>query len=163
MEQSIIVNDQDEIVGYKNRLDLDNNDFCRVSALLIKNTAWEFLLAQRWFNKRSNPWVWGASAAGIVEKWESYDDSIVKETREEIGVIWLEMKKVFKKRSVWKPDCFRQFYIAHMDEPMEYFTKQDDEVEALRWFSVDEIKKGSFEWNTLSEDLITHLDYFVAL
>ena len=163
MEQTIIVNDQDEIIGYKNRKDIDDNDFCRVSALLVKNSAWEFLLAQRSFEKRNDPWLWGFSAAGLNEKWETYDDNIVKETVEEIGISGLEMKKIFKVRSMWNPDFFCQFYVAHIDEPVEYFTIQEEEVVGLRWFSVDEIRKEEFEWNGFPNNLIRFLDEFAVL
>jgi isopentenyldiphosphate isomerase len=38
-----------------------------------------------------------------------------------------------------------QFYSAILDKDLDYFTIQDEEVENIRWFSLNEIKKGEFE------------------
>jgi hypothetical protein len=32
-----------------------------------------------------------------------------------------------------------------LDKELDYFTIQEEEVEKIRWFSLDEIKKGEFE------------------
>jgi hypothetical protein len=52
------------------------------------------------------------------------------------------MTRVFKKRSkTLGKNFFCQFYIAKMDVAIDYFTIQEEEVERLRWFTVEEIKK----------------------
>ena len=164
MEQAIIVNDQDEIIGYKNRKDISDSDIYRVSCLLITNSGWKVLLAQRSFKKKLGPGLWSFSVAWWVQKWQSYNDNIVKETEEEIGISDVKMTKVFKKRMniIWL-NFFCQFYTAILDVDTDYFTICEEEVEALRWFSIEEIKKGEFEWNAFSENLTRNIDDFVVL
>src|SRR3989344_4999835 len=86
-EQSVIVNDNDEVIGSKNREKIDpQKDIYRVSALWLTNSMGEILLAQRHRNKPKDPGKWGPAVAGTVQKGESYYDNIVKETKEELGL-----------------------------------------------------------------------------
>jgi len=62
-ELSIIVNEQDEIIGYKPRREITPEDIYRVSALWIENSKWEILLAQRGFMKTNGPGKWWAAVA----------------------------------------------------------------------------------------------------
>ena len=48
----VIVNENDEIIGSKERGTLNQSDIYRVSALWIQNSKGEILLAQRSFNKK---------------------------------------------------------------------------------------------------------------
>jgi len=85
-QKIIIVNENDNIIWYKKRWTLLSSDIYRVSALLIKNSKWEFLLAQRKFTKKNNPWEWYFSVAWTVDKWETYDINMSKEIEEEIWI-----------------------------------------------------------------------------
>lgn len=164
MEITVIVNEEDEIIDYKERSTLRDEDIYRVSSLLIKNSAGKYLLAQRSFKKDLGPWVWSFSAAGWVEKWESYDENMKKEAEEEIGLVNTEMKSLFKKRvSILKKNFFCQYYLAKMDVNIDYFTIQEEEVEGLRWFTIEEIRAGEYEWNKFSENLMQNLEAFDAL
>lgn len=156
----IIVNENDEIIWYKERLDILQDDIYRVSGLVIKNSNNEFLLAQRSFNKKNNPWIWSISVAGTVEEWESYDENIIHEIEEEIWIKNLEFKKIDKLRKYWEHNFFVQFYFAKLDKDIEEFFIQKEEVERVRWFNIDEIKKWTFEWNEISSTLINNLLLF---
>ena len=156
----IIVNQNDEIIWYKKRWTLFRNDIYRVSGLLIKNSKWKFLLAQRKLSKRNNPWEWSFSVAWTVDRWETYDINISKEIEEEIWIYNLDYKKIEKKRINWNHNYYCQFYSAELDVDLDYFTIQEEEVENVRWFSVDEILKWEFEGNKISESLINNLYLF---
>ena len=159
-EDVIIVDENDKIIEYKKRWTILHSDIYRVSALLIKNSNWEFLLAQRKFTKKNNPWKWSFTVAGTIEKWETYDSNIKKEIEEEIGISNLNYKKWDKKRIIWKHNYFCQFYSAILDKDLDYFTIQEEEVESIRWFSLDEIKKWEFEWNKISQTILKNLWLF---
>jgi isopentenyldiphosphate isomerase len=159
-EEVIIVNESDEIIWYKDRWTILKEDIYRVSALLIKNSKWEFLLAQRKLTKKNNPWWWSFSVAGTVEKSETYDSNISKEIEEEIGIFDLKYSKLFKKRIIGKHNYYCQFYFAILDVELDYFTIQEEEVENIRWFSLDEIKKWSFEWNKTSKTILENIELF---
>lgn len=81
-----IVDEEDNIIDYKERKKLDLKDIYRVSALWIENSKGEILLAQRSFNKKHHPGLWGPAVAGTVEKGESYEENISHEIEEELGI-----------------------------------------------------------------------------
>lgn len=64
----IIVNENDEIIGHKARGTLEQLDIYRVSALWIKNSQGDILLAQRKFTKKHDPGKWGPAVAGTNDE-----------------------------------------------------------------------------------------------
>ena len=85
-EKIIIVDKNDKIIGYKIRGTLDKNGIYRVSALWITNSLGEILLARRSRKKDKHPLKWGPAVAGTVEEGETYEQNIVKEAWEELGL-----------------------------------------------------------------------------
>ncbi len=82
----VIVNDQDEVIAHKERGTLTKDDIYRVSALWVKNSRGDILLAQRKFTKSHDPGKWGPAVAGTVGEGETYKQNIIKEAEEEIGL-----------------------------------------------------------------------------
>ncbi|GAF94063.1 unnamed protein product, partial [marine sediment metagenome] len=78
----IIVDDNDKIIGYKERDTLKREDIYRVSALWITNSHGEILLARRHHTKSHRPRKWGPAVAGTVDAGETYEDNIIKEAEE---------------------------------------------------------------------------------
>lgn len=141
-EQTIIVDDEDNIVGYKDRDKIDwKKDIYRVSALWLTNSKGEILLAQRSKNKTKDPGTWGPAAAGTVEKGESYEENIIKEMEEEIGLASASLKLGPKVRISSPRNYFTQWYIAKADKEANEFKVQKEEVEQVKWFSVDFLVK----------------------
>lgn len=58
MEQLIIVNDKDEVIGSRGREEILPDDIYRISCLWITNSKNQILLAQRNLNKKHNPGKW---------------------------------------------------------------------------------------------------------
>ncbi len=135
-----IVNEQDEIIGYKDRDDKDPKDICRVSGLWITAPSGDILLAQRSFSKKRDPGLWGPAVAGTVEEGETYETNIIKEAKEEIGLSGLKPIIGPKIRRSTSHEYFVQWFMATVDQNYP-FKKQDEEVEALRWFTKKEILK----------------------
>lgn len=159
-KQTIIVNEKDEIIWYKYRKDIKSEDIYRVSALVIRNSKQEFLLAQRSFNKKNDPWVWSLSVAWTIEKGETYDENIIHEIKEEIGIKNINLEKIDKLRIYGKHNFFCQFFKAKLDLEIEDFIIEEKEIVQIRWFSKDEIKKWIFDWNIISKTLIDNLNIF---
>ena len=88
MEPNIVVVDgEDNVIEHKSREAVDREGLIyRVSALWIKNSSGESLLARRARTKTHSPGMWGPAAAGTVEEGESYEKNIIKEAEEELGV-----------------------------------------------------------------------------
>jgi len=143
MTRIAIVDENDSPIGFKERSALENGDIYRVSALWLTNSAGEVLMAQRAFTKKNDPGLWGPAVAGTVDEGEGYEENIVKETREEIGLeITIEQLKVGPKiRRHGKNNYFSQWYFYSVDMPAGKFTIPHQEVVQVRWFPVEELKK----------------------
>lgn len=140
-EEIIIVDEHDNVIGYKKRSEVDiATSIFRVSALWVKNSKGEHLLAQRGLHKEHNPGKWGPAVTGTVDKGETYDENIKKETFEEIGIKNVRFRKGPKLFKDAKYTHFTQWYTAAIDKPAEEFVLED-QVEQVKWFSTEELKE----------------------
>lgn len=137
----IIVNENDEIIGYKERGTLSQSDIYRVSALWVQNSKGEILLAQRSFNKKENPRKWGPAVGGTVEQGETYESNIVKEAQEEIGLTNHHFQKSFHKKNKGEHKHFTQWFFALVNKDLKEFTIQQEEVEKIKWYTKEELLK----------------------
>jgi len=135
----VVVDEQDEIIGYKERGTLTKDDIYRVSALWVTNSQGNILLAQRKFTKSHDPGKWGPAVAGTVDEGETYDSNIVKEAEEEIGLVDIKPTKGPKRRVSGEYNYFSQWYTLVVDKPAEDFVIQEEEVEQVKWFTRDEL------------------------
>ncbi|MDO8428147.1 MAG: NUDIX domain-containing protein [Candidatus Diapherotrites archaeon] len=137
----VIVDETDKIIGSKYNADLKSNDIYRVSALWVTNSKGEILLAKRHHTKAHDPNKWGPAVAGTVEENETYEENIVKEAEEELGI----KNCVFSLGPKLKRDnqyhYFVQWYFLKIDQPVSYFKPQETEVEEVKWFSPDDLQK----------------------
>ena len=133
-----IVNENDEIIGYQERDDRNKTNISRVSALWLTDEAGNVLLAQRAFNKGHHPGKWGPAVAGTVEEGETYEQNIIKEAEEEIGLAGVKFTMSVKIRRSSIHEYFCQWFTAVV--PHDYpFVKREGEVENIKWFSKDEL------------------------
>lgn len=137
-----IVNNQDEVIGVKERSEMDyGQDIYRVSALWLTNSKGEVLLAKRTMTKDKDPGRWGVAAAGTLDEGETYDSNIYKEIEEEIGLTDVTLEKGQKMFVTEPRSSFIQLYTATLDREPSAFTLQAEEVDEVAWFSVGQIKQ----------------------
>ena len=138
-----IVNENDEIIEYKDKKEADKNPelIYRVSSLWVTNTDGKILLAQRAFNKKHDPGKWGPAVAGTVEEGETYESNIIKETEEEIGLKNIKLIPGTKKRKITAYNYFVQEFLLTLPAGFNDFEVQKDEVEQIKWFTEEELKK----------------------
>ncbi|MDP3837246.1 MAG: NUDIX domain-containing protein [bacterium] len=113
--KTTIVNSDDEIIGYKIRAAVSEDDIYRVSALWIINSQGDILLAKRHHTKLNNPNMWGPAVAGTVEEGETYESNITKETEEEIGLKNIKPTLGPKIEITGKHHYFTQWFTAKVD------------------------------------------------
>lgn len=134
-----IVNEHNDIVGHKNRSEITPNDIYQVSALLIENSVWDVLLAERGFLKKNSPWKWGPAVAGTIDEWETYEENIYKEAEEEIGLTGevFQQERLVRVSGKWNYFC--QWFTLVLDRDISTFIKEEWQVETLRWVTQQEL------------------------
>lgn len=91
-----IVNEQDEVIEYKDRENITNEDIIRITNVWITDENGDILLEQRSFKKKNSPGKWSAAVAGTVEKGETYESNAYKELAEEVGITGVILKPIKK-------------------------------------------------------------------
>lgn len=132
-----IVNEKDEIIGYKDRKDRNIEEIVRATGLWVTDKDGNILLAQRAFCRKYGSGLWGSAAGGVVEEGETCESCIIREAEEEIGLTGLTFKPGPKIRL---NDCFSYFFTVIVDHDYK-FIKQNEEVEQIKWFSERELNK----------------------
>lgn len=136
-----IVDENDNIIEYRERDNRDLNAIYRVSSLWATDTDGNILLARRAFNKSHDPGKWGPAVAGTVEEGETYEQNIIKEAKEEIGLKDIKPIVGIKKRRNAKWNYFAQEFLLTMPAGFNDFKIQEDEVAEVKWFSEKELRK----------------------
>jgi isopentenyldiphosphate isomerase len=126
------VDQNDKIIGYKKIEHLQEGDIYRVSALWITNSKGEILLARRHHTKSHDPRKWGPAVAETVDEGETYEANIIKEAREEIGLINIQPKPGPKIEVQNQYHNFVQWYTLNIDQAIPAFTIQEEEVEEIK-------------------------------
>ncbi len=155
-----VVDEKDEIVECKERETLDRADIYRVAALWVTNGRGKVLLAQRALTKPHSPGKWGPAVAGTVEEGETYEENIIKEAEEEIGLVDIAAIPGPKIKVSGEHNYFCQWFLLTLDKPTAEFQIRKSEVEQVRWISHEDLEKemqqnqdtfvaGIQEWKTL--------------
>lgn len=143
-DKIIIVDKDDNPIGLKCRDQIDPAvDIYRVSSIWITNTRGDILIAQRKFTKKNSPGKWGPAVAGTVEEGETYEENAYKEVREEIGIDNIILKKAKKIFLGGNRKKFSQWYTGVIDRNVDEFEIQEEEVEAVKWITPEDLIKDS--------------------
>ncbi len=140
----VIVNEKDEVIGYKERSKVTKENIYRVSALWLTNYDGKVLLAKRAKTKSHDPGKWGPAAAGTIEEDESYEENIAHEAAEEIGLTGYEFTKGPKYLNKDNHNHFTQWFFLKIKE--DYNFVLNDEVEEVKWWDLEELS------NTLEDN-----------
>lgn len=139
MRKIVIVDENDNIIGYEEREKAPKDSFYRVSALWITNSRGEILLALRHRNKTHDPLKWGPAVSGTVEEGESYEQNIIKEAEEELGIENISPIIGPKIKMEVEYHYFVQWFMLTTDKDISELKIQKDEVEEIKWFAKDEL------------------------
>jgi len=135
-----IVDDNDSLIAIKDSKSLDKGDIWRISALWVKNSRGDILLARRSYNKRLDPGKWGPATAGTLEPDETYESNILKEAKEEIGLDLSKhnFEKLNKTRRIGEQNYFCQWFKIVLDWDIDDFKIDEREVHEIKWFTKEE-------------------------
>ena len=157
----IIVDEYDKVIEVKERNNIDyKNDIYRVSALWIKNSKGQILLARRAYSKKQNPGRWGPAVAGTIEEGETYDSNIIKEAEEELGLKNIKPKKGFKELVRGKYNHFTQWFYLRLDKDLVEFKYSKEEISEIGWFTKQEVINII---NTNSDEVLEEMKKWINL
>ncbi|MBC8500413.1 MAG: NUDIX domain-containing protein [Nanoarchaeota archaeon] len=143
VELAIEVDEKDNVIGVRPKEEFRNSNFIhRSSHLYLFNSKGEFLVQKRAFVKKSYPGLFDASVSGTVRDGETYEQTLEREMKEELGIS-VPYSKLFKYEFSDDVDkAIKTVFKATYDGP---FKLQKEEVEAVYWMSLGDIKQKMSE------------------
>ena len=130
-----VVNARDEVTGRAPRREVHARGLLhRAVHVLVFNARGEVFLQKRSLKKDRQPGVWDSSASGHVDSGETYDQTAVRELREEIGLHAAPpLQRLVKIDACAETDAeFVWIYRCAAEGP---FTLHPDEIETGGWFA----------------------------
>ncbi len=116
-----------------------------VAVLWLVNENGEILLAQRSYTKENEPGVWGPSMTGRLDPGETFDQALVREAQEELGLSAGDIEPRFLVKHTYDhPDgeqrVFGAYYAVFPGAKTDMLKLQESEVEGVAWYSLAKIE-----------------------
>jgi isopentenyl-diphosphate delta-isomerase type 1 len=132
-----VVDEDNNVIGKLSRKEVHSGNIIhRGVHILVFNSKGEVLLQKRSMKKDKYPGAWG-DVAGHLDAGESYEHAAARELKEEVGIEKkLEFMMKFRKRADNDQEINKLFKCFY-DGP---FKPNTEEIDELRFFSVEQIK-----------------------
>jgi isopentenyl-diphosphate delta-isomerase len=130
-----VVNERDEVIDRQPRRVVHARGLLhRAVHVLVFNRRGAVFLQKRSMKKDRQPGRWDSSASGHVDSGETYDETAVRELREEIGLtVKAPLQRLFKLDAGAATDA--EFCWIYRSESEGPFTLHPDEIETGGWFA----------------------------
>ena len=134
-----IVDHEDKVIGRASRQEVHRQGFLhRSTHLLVFDEQGRVLLQKRSIDKDTFPEKWDSSVSGHVDSGEHYDECIVREAKEEIGLDLEEVpEKLFKVEAC--EQTAQEFTWVYRTISPGPFTINEKEISEIRWNTRDEV------------------------
>lgn len=140
-EQFIVVNEKDEIIGYKSRYECHHNKSLihRAVDVILFNKEGKMVMQKRSKEKDLYPGYYCTTAGGHVSKGATREETAYRELKEEMGVegVHLEKKETYIVYSEEETEMITMFVGVYDGK----YTFPSDEVSSIHFFLKEEIKK----------------------
>lgn len=154
-ERLILVDDQDNILGYKSKADCHNGEgiLHRAFSLFIFNDKNELLLQKRAAGKRLWPKIWSNSCCSHPREGESYEYAADRRLKEELGLeTELDYLYKFKYHATWKNEGSEfelcSVYIGKSNESVRVNKTEIDEWKFINREELDkELKRNAANYS----------------
>ncbi|RJU85532.1 MAG: NUDIX domain-containing protein [Candidatus Poseidoniales archaeon] len=136
-----IVDDSDVVVGRASRDEVHRSGHRhRSTHLLVFDSGGRVLLQKRSIQKDTFPGRWDSSVSGHVDSGESYDQCVVREASEEIGIDLFETPERLFKIDACEETAqeFTWVYRTFHDGP---FQVNEDEISEIGWFAGKDLSR----------------------
>ena len=136
-----IVDETDNVIGQSRRSDVHQRGLLHRSIhLLVFNRSGELLMQKRSMEKDEAPGKWCSSVAGQLDSGEAYEDCVVREAKEEIGLRLNSVpSKLFKIEA--HEETGNEFTWVYQVTASGPFVFDPCEVTDLRWFKLKEVDR----------------------
>lgn len=137
-----MVNEAGETIGKASRAECHSGSklLHPVVHLHIFNRAGELYLQKRSLNKDIQPGKWDTSVGGHVDYGENVEDALLREAREELGIIGFI--PAFIKRYVFESAIERELVNAFRTTYDGPFSPDPEELDGGRFWPIEEIKRN---------------------
>ncbi len=137
-EYNIEVDENDNVIGSRPKSYFqEGNGIHRSVFLLLFNSQGQILLQKRAITKKWYPGLWTASVAGTVSV-EDCDESIIRETKEEIG---LTLKPKFIFKSAFFTDTRKAFFYVYSASSNDSVKPEAREIDEIKWIDIGDLRE----------------------
>lgn len=138
-----IVNDSDQVIGYRNRNQAyEERTMLRSVQVFIYNSEGELYIQKRSKNKLRYPSYFCASVAGHVEIGESYRETAIRELEEELGLKRVENLKIIAKgKTPVGENNYAMMTLFTATTTGELMTLQEKEIETGEFYPIKKIQQ----------------------
>ena len=139
-EQFIVVDEQDNILGYKSRYECHHNKSLihRTVGTAIFNTKNELLLLKRSKTKDLGAGLWDVSSAGHVNKNESYEQAARRELFEELGI---ENPLIFHSKTIFSDSDETEMQVLFTTKYDGKVTTNKEEIEDIIYIQPSQLPR----------------------
>jgi isopentenyl-diphosphate delta-isomerase type 1 len=136
------VDEADHVLGSITRVEAHSgsNKIHRAASVLIFTPDHrEVLLQQRSLQKDMCPGYWADSVGGHVSYGQTYEEAVIRETQEELGLVHLPL--TFHSKHLFNLEGEREFYAIYLaalpkHTPIHFYR---DEIQQVQWLNVADI------------------------
>ncbi len=113
-----------------------NDDITRVATAYLHDKEGRFYIAQRSENKKVDPLKYEATAHWRVNSWETYEEAIKREAKEEVNLDNIIFKEVWDyytsfDSNVWKRQHYKKLFVWEFDQEIKF---DKTEIHAIKIF-----------------------------
>ena len=136
-----VVDSSDKVIGRASREEIHRKGLLhRSTHLLVFDGSGRVLLQKRSMRKDRFPGRWDSSVSGHVDSGEHYDECVVRETMEEIGIdLAGTPDRLFKINACDETD--QEFTWVYRTESEGPFSPNGDEISEIGWFTWEEASR----------------------
>jgi isopentenyldiphosphate isomerase len=139
-EQAIIVDVDDNVIGYKDRYSINKEDIVRIVVVWLEDGKGNVLVHKRSMNKEAGPGRWENAAGGGVAHKQTYEEAAYAELEEEIGVDDVDLEFVAKNIvHTDKGDRMCSWFKGTCNREIGEFVLETENVVEVKWIEKQEL------------------------